>query len=176
MAKKNMDARYILQIVKGKNFNTPGEDTIQVEVDGAHSRVSVISMLAPSPDWFVGVDSVDLCKNAMWLDMKEESNLPPWDSGTDSGPKFTSVDQVTDPPEKISVITNTQETSFKSDEAIKSLGKLVFMRHGATPMVPSTVASTEAGTTEDSTAGAEHVKGTAGLLVAAILLALRSIF
>ena len=40
--------------------------SIQVKVTSNFSRVSLISMLAPSPDWFVGIDSHDLCDNGQW--------------------------------------------------------------------------------------------------------------
>ena len=36
---------------------------IDVEVTANFSKVSIITMLAPSPDWFIGIDSVDLCDN-----------------------------------------------------------------------------------------------------------------
>lgn len=31
-------------------------------------QISVICRLIPSPDWFVGVDSLDLCVDASWVD------------------------------------------------------------------------------------------------------------
>ncbi len=32
------------------------------------TKVSLISKLVPSPDWFIGIDSLDLCVNSKWLD------------------------------------------------------------------------------------------------------------
>ena len=31
-------------------------------------QVSLMSKLVPSPDWFVGLDSLDLCKNGRFVD------------------------------------------------------------------------------------------------------------
>ena len=31
-------------------------------------KVSLMSKLVPSPDWFVGLDSLDLCKNGRFVD------------------------------------------------------------------------------------------------------------
>ena len=31
-------------------------------------QVSLISKMVPSPDWFIGVDSFNLCVNGKWLD------------------------------------------------------------------------------------------------------------
>lgn len=33
-----------------------------VTVSETYSRISMLSMIAPSPDWNVGLDSVDLCR------------------------------------------------------------------------------------------------------------------
>ncbi|XP_045499075.1 spondin-1-like isoform X3 [Colias croceus] len=45
-----------------------GETSNMVFVDGVHSQVSLICRLIPSPDWFVGVDSLDLCVDNSWVD------------------------------------------------------------------------------------------------------------
>jgi len=31
-------------------------------------QVSLMSRMIPSPDWFIGIDSFDLCVNGNWLD------------------------------------------------------------------------------------------------------------
>lgn len=55
--------------------------------------------IVPSPDWFVGVDSLDLCDGGRWREQVVE-DLHPYDAGTDSGftfssPKFATVPQDT---------------------------------------------------------------------------------
>ncbi|KAE8744323.1 hypothetical protein FOCC_FOCC009047 [Frankliniella occidentalis] len=37
-------------------------------LDGNHSMVSVAVRVVPSPDWFIGVDSLDLCRGNHWID------------------------------------------------------------------------------------------------------------
>lgn len=32
------------------------------------SQVSVAIRIVPSPDWFVGLDSLELCKHGFWID------------------------------------------------------------------------------------------------------------
>ncbi|KAH1005279.1 hypothetical protein HUJ04_006292, partial [Dendroctonus ponderosae] len=55
-------------------FNAPpinigvGRTEAEFFVDGNHSRVSLMSKIVPSPDWFIGIDSFDLCVNGNWLD------------------------------------------------------------------------------------------------------------
>ena len=72
-------------------------------------QVSMMSKLVPSPDWFVGVDSIDLCSNGRFLDsVTVESD--PFDAGTDNGFTFTSPNWPTTPPGVIFRITNVYPT------------------------------------------------------------------
>jgi hypothetical protein len=58
--------------------------------------VTLCSMIAPSPDWFVAVDSLNLLENGEWASQKT-AILYGYDAGTDSGTTFTSPDLVTVP-------------------------------------------------------------------------------
>jgi len=58
--------------------------------------VTLVSMIAPSPDWFVGVDSLNLVEDGQWVANKV-ATLYGMDAGTDSGVTYTSPDQVTVP-------------------------------------------------------------------------------
>ncbi|XP_050420722.1 spondin-2 [Adelges cooleyi] len=68
----------------------------QFFVDGNHSRVSLMSRMIPSPDWFVGIDSFDLCVNGNWLD-SITIEADPMDAGCDNGFTFTAPNWPTDP-------------------------------------------------------------------------------
>lgn len=95
-----------------------------------YSKVSLISMLAPSPDWFVGVDSYDLCgADGKW---KESGmmDLPAWDAGTDSGMKFASADSSTMPYDVITQITSSSDTEIR-DDANKPFAKVTFTLRSA---------------------------------------------
>ncbi|XP_054708830.1 spondin-2-like [Uloborus diversus] len=69
-------------------------------VDASHSKVSMICRIVPSPDWFIGVDSFDLCRDGRWMDAVT-LNLGPLDGGTDSGYTFTSPKWATEPRSNI---------------------------------------------------------------------------
>lgn len=58
--------------------------------------VTLVSMIAPSPDWFVGVDSLNMIENGAWVTNKVVS-LFGRDAGTDSGVTYISPDQTTLP-------------------------------------------------------------------------------
>ena len=64
-----------------------------------------MARLVPSPDWFVGVDSLELCKNGQWVD-KLTKDLPPYDAGTDRGFTFTAPNWPEIPYKEIYQITS----------------------------------------------------------------------
>ena len=80
------------------------ERDFEIEVSSEFPLVSVVSMIAPSPDWFVASQDVLLYENGVFVDMLMVEALS-YDSGTDSGPTFTSPNDDTDPAENISRIT-----------------------------------------------------------------------
>ena len=45
---------------------TPTSRTITFGIWGSHPLVTVVSMIAPTPDWFVGVNGIDLCGAGGW--------------------------------------------------------------------------------------------------------------
>ncbi|WP_456439915.1 T9SS type A sorting domain-containing protein [Psychroserpens sp.] len=68
--------------------------------------LSLVSMIAPSPDWMIAINSVNLRNGNTWVN-EIEIELFPYDAGTDSGSLYTSLDQPTLPnPEPISVLIN----------------------------------------------------------------------
>ena len=94
------DNSSILSSVIGTRIDTPGSNTLKLELDQNHSLLSAVSMLAPSPDWFVAINSVELFKDGQWLE-EIELTMKPYDAGTDSGATFTAADSDTSPAETI---------------------------------------------------------------------------
>ena len=81
-------------------------------------------MIAPSPDWFVGVDSLNLYENGSFVDEKVVT-LFAYDAGTDSGTNYTSPDDPTDPPEPIFKI---EGYPFYYEEELVPLGTFTFTK------------------------------------------------
>ncbi|MGH0116424.1 UNVERIFIED_CONTAM: hypothetical protein FKN15_017074 [Acipenser sinensis] len=67
--------------------------------------LSLMGKIIPSPDWFVGVDSLDLCDGGQWV-QEVSLDLYPYDAGTDSGFTFSSPNYLTVPQENITQITS----------------------------------------------------------------------
>lgn len=86
--------------------------------------VTLVSMIAPSPDWFVGVDSLNMIENGEWVTNKFVT-LYGRDAGTDSGVTFTSPDQVTVPRGVVTAFTGFPALQ---DGVIVPFGTFTFTR------------------------------------------------
>ena len=65
-------------------------------IDAAHPLVSAVAMIAPSPDWFAGVEGVRLMEQGKWVDSKTV-DLFAYDSGGDDGMTYKAADMDTNP-------------------------------------------------------------------------------
>jgi len=76
-----------------------------VIVSPDYPLLSLVSMIAPSPDWMIAVDGINLRDGNAW---KTEViiELFPYDAGTDSGTTYDATNQVTSPFEPISTLIN----------------------------------------------------------------------
>ena len=63
-----------------------------IMVREAFSKVSLVGMIAPSPDWFYGVSSVELRRDGAWV---PSLSVPAyaWDSGGDGGTTYMAEDR-----------------------------------------------------------------------------------
>jgi len=77
-----------------KNFRDSLVATVQV--DAKHPMVSVVNMIAPSPDWFTGASSVNLAANGGWVPSRTLI-LYAYDSGGDDGTTYKASDRNTNP-------------------------------------------------------------------------------
>jgi hypothetical protein len=82
---------------------SPGSVSLDFTADDNFTLLTLVSMLAPSPDWFVGVDSLDLKDTGGEWRQQIVIQLYVYDAGTDSGTNFTSANQDTDPADPITL-------------------------------------------------------------------------
>ena len=94
-------------------------DTFEaVAVTADHPRITLLSMIAPSPDWFVGVFGLSLLDaEGNWVDALTV-NLYPWDAGTEGGDDFSFDNAATVPP---GTIVSLRGTGRFSDVPIATL-------------------------------------------------------
>jgi hypothetical protein len=94
------DGRAAAVLSGGAIDRSPGSVTLEFEVSQAHPLVTVVTMVAPSPDWFAGVTGLPLFVNGAWL-TEATADMIVFDAGTDSGPTFRSPDEETRPRQLI---------------------------------------------------------------------------
>jgi len=87
-------------LIGGAIGQSPGSVALTFDIGQAFPLVTLVSMIAPSPDWFVGVSRLPLLENGRWVPQRRV-DLDPWDAGTDSGSTFTSPDRVTSPRQPV---------------------------------------------------------------------------
>ena len=137
---KNAHKKYVAS--RGISGGTGTSVIENIEVTSEYPLVSFISMIAPSPDWFLGVRDFNLCNTTTgeWVDSKGR-DLPLYDAGTDSGPLFNSSNMATNPAENIFLITNNTEGSLKGDKPLKRFGTFAFVKTSVSPTASPTPTS-----------------------------------
>ena len=91
-------------ILSGDALSTsPGTVRMEFEISQSFPLVTLVTMVAPSPDWFVGVSGLTLFENGAWVSERTVPLLP-YDAGTDSGLTYRSPDEETSPRQPVSLL------------------------------------------------------------------------
>jgi hypothetical protein len=80
----------------GALSGSPRAVSLAFDISRDFPRVTLVTMVAPSPDWFVGVSGLPLLVDKQWVDTVTVT-LFPWDAGTDSGTTYASANERTVP-------------------------------------------------------------------------------
>ncbi len=121
-AKNENKAEFLLS--GGSLFPAPGSIDLEFDISESYPLVTVVSMLAPSPDWFVGVSALNLYENGEWAQEKIVE-LEVYDAGSDDGTVFTSPNFDVSPKQAISKLT-ASPTDFRDGKPI--VGTFTFTR------------------------------------------------
>ena len=91
-----------LTVINGRGIGSPGSAAIPgVVVREDFPLVTLVTMIAPSPDWFVGVAGLSLLMDdGRWAD-ELQVVLYPLDAGTDSGADYRSANRNTSPRQPV---------------------------------------------------------------------------
>ena len=105
-----------LSVVNGQGIGSPASTTIrEVLVTLDHPLVTLVTMIAPSPDWFVGVSGQSLRGDfGQWIG-ELTVVLYPYDAGTDDGASYRSPNADSSPRQ---AIRSLKGVSPFSDEPI----------------------------------------------------------
>ena len=87
---------------------SPGQVSLPfVTASRTHPLVMLVTMIAPSPDWFVGVEGLSLLdETGDWRDQIVVA-LYPYDAGTDDGVAYTSPDSEPDVHQPVSQVSGS---------------------------------------------------------------------
>jgi hypothetical protein len=110
------DGNALAKLSGGGLPTSPSSVSLEFDVVSSHPYVTLVSMLAPSPDWFVGVSALPLMENGAWLE-RVEVDLRLYDAGTDDGTLYTAANADTDPAEPITRLTES-EAGFTDGEPV----------------------------------------------------------
>lgn len=105
-------------------FSFPGSLQANFIADAAHPYVSVVAMVAPSPDWFTGVSKVPLHKDGHWV-RQAKLTLFVYDAGTDYGTTYKAPDDDAMPRQSIRLAATPH---FLDGDGLKPVGTVTFTR------------------------------------------------
>ena len=108
-----------LAVLNGSgNISPTASQSLTATLSTEYPRLTLLTMVAPSPDWFVGVSGLPLLNSdGHWL-RAHEVHLYPWDAGTEDGSEF-SLDNLATTPQ--GTIESIRGTGKFSTEPIASL-------------------------------------------------------
>ncbi len=98
-------------VKKSIGFDPTVTATFEIEVTNDHPLFTLLSMIGPSPDWFVGVSGLSLLDaQGQWLS-EQEVDLFPYDAGTEEGTEFSLSNAATSPQGTIESIKGMEKFS-----------------------------------------------------------------
>lgn len=112
---------------EGSRFNSPGNSAkVQLGVRPGYHTVTALSMIGPSPDWFVATTTNLLDPtDGLWYD-EVLSYVATYDAGTDEGLSFNSPGAPNNPQEAVKFI-NTGPLTEGTDTVV-NMGYFKFTR------------------------------------------------
>jgi len=80
-----------------------GSITQNIEVTPAYPAVSLVTMIAPSPDWYLGAININLYEDGAFVSQKIVNGLL-YDAGTDDGTTYSSANDDSSPKQPIQLV------------------------------------------------------------------------
>jgi manganese oxidase len=116
-------------VVSPAYLNGDGEVTMEISTSAEFPSLSLISMISPSPDWFTGIDSLDLQDaDGNWKPLIE-LELYPFDAGSDSRTTYQAKNLVTIPRTSIASLRGVSPFSSAP------VGRIAISRINEAPVI-----------------------------------------
>ncbi|MFK7919820.1 MAG: spondin domain-containing protein [Ilumatobacter sp.] len=108
----------------GSRIDDAGQQSFTVTLTQGAPMVSLVTMLAPSPDWFVGIRDRSMFVDGEWVQVIT-TDLANYDAGTDSGSTWTSSNFDTNPAQ---VISGPRDAAFIAGAAEEPFARVIIER------------------------------------------------
>jgi Spondin_N len=103
-------------------------NTITIYCNSNYPLLSFMSMLAPTPDWFLGIHDVDLRQGSGWIS-DSTMNVYAYDAGTEQGDIFEQNNLPTVPQQPVAALTPANAMVLAGgNSAIPPIGTVRFVR------------------------------------------------
>ena len=107
----NANSNAVSVIEQSVSGGGTGSATFDITLTNTHPLVTLLSMIGPSPDWFVGVSGLSLLDDqGQWMSTRQV-DLFPYDAGTEDGTEFSLSNPATSPQGVITSIKGTGKFS-----------------------------------------------------------------
>lgn len=113
-------------VIQGSGIGSPGSTSLTLDVTPEFPLVTLTSMVAPTPDWFVGVHGFDLRDGGGWK-QQATVDLFAYDAGTEEGVGFSLSNPETIPRQPIALLASPLSASAPR------LGTFTFTRISPVP-------------------------------------------
>ena len=130
-------AHEALAALDGDSFDWDEKQTITIAANTHADRLTVLTMIAPSPDWFVGLNGIAL-RNAdgTWKD-KITCELVGYDAGTEEGVRWSLSNDDTNPVQSIHKLSDSAALQTAGYDLSSPFLKVTITRIGGDKNAPS---------------------------------------
>ncbi|PXF45285.1 Spondin-1 [Gracilariopsis chorda] len=110
--------RGVRSVASAKGPTMPGKSTtLFYTVDCAHPFITMLGMIAPSPDWIVQINNRNMVRDGKFI-TRDSGTMIAYDAGTDDGREFTSpvdasLDMPTEPQKNIAPLVEDETDRFQ---------------------------------------------------------------
>ena len=127
----NANSNAVAVVERTPSFGATDTVTADFEVTRDHPLITLVTMIAPSPDWFVGVHGESLLDAGGQWRTSHSVDLFPYDAGTEEGAEFETRNEATSPQGTITRISGTGKFSTSP------IATLTFVRRATVPAAPT---------------------------------------
>ncbi len=112
-------------VISGQGLSSaPGRIVAEFRTTRDHPLLSIVTMLAPSPDWFTGVADIVLANDNGWIDQAEVP-LWAWDAGTDGGATYDAANADMQPQQSVRLLATPH---FLTPDGLVPVGVVTIRR------------------------------------------------